>query len=241
MDNSALRGLLFGIAIALGIGGFLGIYAATAEANNAHNPTIPHMAVPQPHGGAFCEGPRVAAESAFATSRYADSLAIRINRDQYMAKLEKDHNTQQQIAQFLQKKEIAKVKTIEPKQILAKKPTASKQIAKKPAVMDRPLSNGSVHYVIATAYTSEVAQTDASPCTTANGFNVCKNGVENVIAANWLKLGTKVRIPDQFGNRVFTVQDRMAKKHSDKIDIWMKNKKNALQFGKRTVKVEVLK
>jgi 3D (Asp-Asp-Asp) domain-containing protein len=91
-----------------------------------------------------------------------------------------------------------------------------------------------------TAYTSEVAQTDNSPCTTANGFNVCEHGVEDTIAANFLKFGTKVRIPELFGNRVFIVRDRMNKRHPERLDVWFKNKNDAIKFGIKTARVEVV-
>ncbi|MDP2656342.1 MAG: hypothetical protein Q8P11_02135 [bacterium] len=97
-----------------------------------------------------------------------------------------------------------------------------------------------VMYVPATAYSSTVDQTDSSPCTTANGYNVCQNNQENVLAANFLPFGTRVRIPDMYGDRVFTVQDRMAHRFSNRIDVWMKSREAALQFGYRKVKIEVL-
>lgn len=93
---------------------------------------------------------------------------------------------------------------------------------------------------VITAYNSEVGQCDDSPCITANGFNVCEHGIEDTIAANWLKFGTKVKIPELFGDRVFIVRDRMNKKHDDKIDIWMIDKQAAKNFGKRIAQVEIL-
>lgn len=97
-----------------------------------------------------------------------------------------------------------------------------------------------VLYVPMTAYTSEVAQTDASPCITADGYNVCTANEENVIAANFLPFGTQVRIPEYFGDRVFTVHDRMNRRYTKRVDVWMKNKSDAMQFGVRTLKIEVL-
>lgn len=91
-----------------------------------------------------------------------------------------------------------------------------------------------------TAYTSEVAQCDASPCITANGFNVCKHGIEDTVAANFLKFGTKVRIPELYGDRVFIVRDRMNRRYTDRVDIWMKDKKQAIKFGFKVAKIEVL-
>lgn len=92
-----------------------------------------------------------------------------------------------------------------------------------------------------TAYTSEVAQTDTSPCTTANGFNVCKHGIEDTVAANFLPFGAKVKIPDLFGDRIFIVRDRMNSRYSERVDVWMKEKPDALRFGVRTARIVVLK
>ena len=96
----------------------------------------------------------------------------------------------------------------------------------------------SVH--VMTAYNSEVGQTDDSPCITANGFNVCEHGIEDTIAANFLKMGTKVKIPDLYGDRIFVVRDRMNKKHPDRVDIWMKDRPSAIKFGVKTAKIQVL-
>lgn len=92
-----------------------------------------------------------------------------------------------------------------------------------------------------TAYNSEVGQTDDSPCTTANGFNVCKHGIEDTIAANFLPMGTKVKIPELFGDRVFVVRDRMNKKHPNRVDVWMKDRSSAMKFGVKVAKIQVLK
>ncbi len=92
-----------------------------------------------------------------------------------------------------------------------------------------------------TAYNSEVGQTDNSPCITANGFNVCEHGIEDTIAANFLPMGTKVKIPELFGDRVFVVRDRMNKKHSDRVDVWMKDRHDAIHFGVKVAKIQVLK
>lgn len=91
-----------------------------------------------------------------------------------------------------------------------------------------------------TAYNSEVAQCDASPCITANGFNVCEHGIEDTIAANFLPFGAKVRIPDLFGKKVFIVRDRMHRRYNNRVDIWMLGKQDALKFGIKYAKIEVL-
>ena len=90
-----------------------------------------------------------------------------------------------------------------------------------------------------TAYTSEVGQTDDSPCITASGLDVCERNLENVVAANFLPIGTRVRIPELYGNHVFYVEDRMNERYHYKMDIWMKEKSAAKQFGVKYATVEV--
>ncbi len=100
--------------------------------------------------------------------------------------------------------------------------------------------------VIATAYSSEAAQTDSTPCIPAMWkFNLCenfkKNGLEDTIADNSLKLGTIVRfkeIPDQ----IFVVRDRMNAKYNGKprIDFWKSSRPSAVNFGVKRFTMEVL-
>lgn len=92
-----------------------------------------------------------------------------------------------------------------------------------------------------TAYTSEKAQCDESPCITANGFNLCEHGLEDSAAANFLKFGTRIRIPELFGDRIFVIRDRMNKRYPDRVDIWMLNKTDARNFGLKYARIEVLK
>jgi 3D (Asp-Asp-Asp) domain-containing protein len=91
-----------------------------------------------------------------------------------------------------------------------------------------------------TAYNSEAAQCDSSPCITANGFNLCEHGIEDSVAANFLKFGTKIRIPELFGDKVFIVRDRMNSRYQNRVDIWMKEKQDALNFGIKYAKIEIL-
>lgn len=90
-----------------------------------------------------------------------------------------------------------------------------------------------------TAYTSDVAQTDETPCITASGLNLCKRNTEDIVAANFLPIGTRVRIPDLYGDRVFYVQDRMNARYDQHLDIWMKDYGDAKQFGLKMAKIEV--
>ncbi len=122
-----------------------------------------------------------------------------------------------------------------------KKNTTTKAIVKKiPIVRKSPEVLSRDMKVVVTAYSSTLDQTDATPCITANGFNVCDHNKENVIAANFLPFGTKVRLPELFGEKVFTVQDRMHRRHQHRVDLWMKTRKKAKQFGIRRTLLEVV-
>lgn len=96
-----------------------------------------------------------------------------------------------------------------------------------------------VIWVTVTAYSSTVAECDSDPCTTANGFNVCEHNEEDVVAANFLPFGATLKMPDFFGDKTFTVQDRMNARYNYHIDVWMKTREAAKQFGVKYLKVEV--
>lgn len=101
--------------------------------------------------------------------------------------------------------------------------------------------------VVSTAYSSEAAQTDSTPCIPAMWkFNLCEyfaeTGIEDTIAANFLPLGTEVRFPDIYGEKIFVVRDRMNAKYNGKfrIDLWKKDRPSAVTFGVKRIKMEVL-
>lgn len=91
--------------------------------------------------------------------------------------------------------------------------------------------------VVVTAYSSTPWETDGNPYITASG-----NWVEDgIIANNMLPFGTKVRIPEVFGDKVFVVQDRMSwKKGNFHVDIWFPSYWEALNFGAKRTYIEVL-
>lgn len=101
--------------------------------------------------------------------------------------------------------------------------------------VDAPLQQKTMRTVL-TAYSSTPDQTDDTPFITASGTRTR----DGIIASNFLAFGTKVRIPEIFGDKVFTVEDRMAKKHSDKIDIWFPERHLAKKFGVQEAEVIVL-
>lgn len=91
--------------------------------------------------------------------------------------------------------------------------------------------------VIITAYSSTPDQTDDTPFITASGKYVR----DGIIANNLLPFGTKVRIPELYGDKVFVVEDRMNKKKGNyHVDIWMETTPLAKNFGAKTAKIEVL-
>ena len=94
-----------------------------------------------------------------------------------------------------------------------------------------------VRTLVMTAYSSTRDQTDGDPFTTASGQKVR----DGIIAMNGVPFGTKIRIPEKFGDKVFVVQDRMSSRYgSTRADIWMKTRADAVQWGVRRVKVEIL-
>lgn len=90
--------------------------------------------------------------------------------------------------------------------------------------------------VVLTAYSSTPDQTDDTPFITASNTRVR----DGIVAANFLAFGTKVKIPSLFGDKVFTVEDRMAKKNNDKMDIWFSERYLAKNFGIQEAEVIIL-
>lgn len=91
--------------------------------------------------------------------------------------------------------------------------------------------------VTITAYSSTPEETDSTPFITASGTHVR----EGVVAANFLPIGTAIKIPELYGDRLFVVEDRMHERNSDKVDIWMPTKAEAKQFGKQTARIVVIR
>jgi 3D (Asp-Asp-Asp) domain-containing protein len=91
-------------------------------------------------------------------------------------------------------------------------------------------------HVPTTAYSSTVDQTDDTPFITASGTLVRPG----VVAANFLPIGTHLRIPDYYGDMVFVVEDRMNERYNERLDIWMETHTQAIKWGIRHVTIEVL-
>ncbi|PIW35372.1 MAG: hypothetical protein COW25_00135, partial [Candidatus Nealsonbacteria bacterium CG15_BIG_FIL_POST_REV_8_21_14_020_37_12] len=91
--------------------------------------------------------------------------------------------------------------------------------------------------VVVTGYSSTPWETDGDPYLTAAGTWV-KDGI---VANNYLAMGTKIRIPEIFGDKIFVVEDRMSwTKGNYHIDIWFPSYWEALNFGAKRTYIEIL-
>jgi len=91
--------------------------------------------------------------------------------------------------------------------------------------------------VIVTGYSSTIDQTDLDPFITAAGTWVR----DGIVANNYLLMGTKIRMPELYGDKVFVVEDRMSwTKGNYQIDIWFPSYWEALNFGAKRTYIEVL-
>jgi 3D (Asp-Asp-Asp) domain-containing protein len=145
-----------------------------------------------------------------------------------LANLNSSNNTKQRISQYRSEK--LSNKSI----ILVQKSAILSQSSHETESINKSKLNTRKKLVIATAYSSTVDQTDSTPFITASGTPVR----DGVIAANFLKFGTKVKFPSLYGNKVFTVEDRM--KSNYKVDIWFPTRQKAKSFGVKRVEMEIL-
>jgi 3D (Asp-Asp-Asp) domain-containing protein len=91
--------------------------------------------------------------------------------------------------------------------------------------------------VVITAYSSTPEETDDTPFITASNKHVA----DGIVANNMLPFGTKIRIPELYGDKIFVIEDRMNRRKSDyHIDIWMPTKSSAINFGVKTAEIEIL-
>lgn len=90
--------------------------------------------------------------------------------------------------------------------------------------------------VVVTGYSSTPWETDDTPYITASGTGVR----EGIVAANFLPFGTKVKIPEVYGEKIFVVEDRMHPRNYYHVDIWFSSYWQALNFGATITYVEIL-
>ncbi len=106
-----------------------------------------------------------------------------------------------------------------------------------PEIPDKPQPEAKKSMSIAvTAYSSTPDQTSGDPFITASGTRVR----DGIIAANFLPIGTEVRFPEKFGNKIFVVEDRMSQRYWYNADIWMETREEAKQWGVRYITIEIL-
>ncbi len=90
---------------------------------------------------------------------------------------------------------------------------------------------------VITAYSSTPEQTDETPFITASNKTV----QDGIVANNYFPFGTKIRIPELYGDKVFVVEDRMHwRKSNYQFDVWHSNYEEAVDFGAEITYVEVL-
>ncbi|MDP3731007.1 MAG: 3D domain-containing protein, partial [bacterium] len=63
---------------------------------------------------------------------------------------------------------------------------------------------------------------------------------DGVVAANFLPLGTIIKIPEIFGDKVFVIEDRMNKRYDYRIDLWFSTRAEAKEWGVRKIKIEIV-
>jgi len=91
--------------------------------------------------------------------------------------------------------------------------------------------------IVVTAYSSTPDQTDDTPFITASG-KVVEDGI---VASNFLAFGTKLRLPELFGDKIFVVEDRMHQRFSsNRLDIWFPDRETAQDFGIKETTLEIL-
>ncbi len=92
--------------------------------------------------------------------------------------------------------------------------------------------------VIVTAYSSSVWETQGDPFITASGARV----EDGIVANNFLPFGSQIRLPEIFGDKIFTVKDRMhSRKGPYQVDVWFPSREEALEFGAKLTEMEIVK
>lgn len=90
-----------------------------------------------------------------------------------------------------------------------------------------------------TAYNAEASQTDSTPFITASNSRVRPGIVavsQDLFRKGWV-FGRKVYI---VGKGVYTIEDLLARRKRKQLDIFMTSKRQALQFGRKRMRVFLL-
>ena len=102
-------------------------------------------------------------------------------------------------------------------------------------VLPYHLEMNEIGYRVVTAYNPVPNQTDNTPCISASGINVCETS-KNIVATNEFAFGTMLKID----GKIWEVQDRMNIRYSYRIDLLMEDYREAKDWGKRTLKIELV-
>jgi 3D (Asp-Asp-Asp) domain-containing protein len=92
-----------------------------------------------------------------------------------------------------------------------------------------------VRRAIVTFYSSDSWQTDETPFITASGARVR----DGIAAANFLGFGTQIKLPELYGDKTFIIEDRLHPRFSDRIDIWVGTREEAVKKGIHHTKLEI--
>lgn len=116
-------------------------------------------------------------------------------------------------------------------------------------IAQAPVRTGRTAIVRATAYNSLPGQTDSSPFITATGTRV-RPGVV-ALSRDLLRsfpYGSKIMLEDMSGRynnllkgRIFIVEDTMAARKTNSLDIWMGTRSEAIRFGARTLRITAVR
>lgn len=116
-------------------------------------------------------------------------------------------------------------------------------------IAQAPVRTGRTAIVRATAYNSLPGQTDSSPFITATGTRV-RPGVV-ALSRDLLRTfpyGSKIMLEDMSGRynnllkgRIFIVEDTMAARKTNSLDIWMGTRSEAIRFGARTLRITAVR
>ncbi|MFB9994143.1 hypothetical protein ACFFLM_19480 [Deinococcus oregonensis] len=128
-------------------------------------------------------------------------------------------------------------------------PAPARTVPTTAPVAQAPVRTGRTAVVRATAYNSLPGQTDSSPFITATGTRV-RPGVV-ALSRDLLRsfpYGSKIMLEDLSGNynnllkgRIFIVEDTMAARKTNSLDIWMGTRSEAIRFGARTLRITAVR
>lgn len=89
--------------------------------------------------------------------------------------------------------------------------------------------------IAVSAYSSTTHQTDKTPYLTAYNTEVR----DGIVAANFLPVGTVVRFPQRYGEKLFVVEDRMNERFGLQVDIWTSKYEEAKKFGIQYLEMDI--